>query len=132
MPGKPFQSSLIPYQAEIADLRSQKPPVSYARIANLLRQKYGLNIRRAAIGKFVKVRAKGRKAYFFRPESVAKQSTPAQPKVQAVKIDPKAVEPNSEQPKPFFEFPYSERYNLHRLPPEEAAAWRKKLEEEGH
>lgn len=31
-----------------------------------------------------------------------------------------------------FEFKYSERYNLTRQPPEEAAARRKKLEEEGH
>ena len=34
--------------------------------------------------------------------------------------------------KPIFEFTYSERYNLHRLPKEEAAAIRKKLEAEGH
>ena len=31
-----------------------------------------------------------------------------------------------------FRFTPSERYNLTRLPPEEAAAIRKKLEEEGH
>ena len=35
-------------------------------------------------------------------------------------------------PKPKFEFKWSERYNLKRLPKEEAAAIRKKLEEEGH
>ncbi len=52
MPGKPFQSSLIPYQNEIADLRSHRPPVSYARIADLLWQRYGLRIQRAAIAKF--------------------------------------------------------------------------------
>jgi hypothetical protein len=34
-------------------------------------------------------------------------------------------------PKPFFEFPYSERYNLHRLPPEVAAAWRKNSKKRG-
>ena len=31
-----------------------------------------------------------------------------------------------------FGFTYSDHYNLTRLPPEEAAARRKKLEEEGH
>ena len=55
MPGKPFQSSLIPYQSEIFALRSCNPPVSYARIADLLCQNYGLSIQRAAVGKFVKV-----------------------------------------------------------------------------
>ena len=38
MPGKPFQSCLIPYQVEIIALRSQEPPVSYARIAEVLRE----------------------------------------------------------------------------------------------
>jgi hypothetical protein len=121
MPGKPFQSILIPYQNEIVALRSQKPPVSYARIADLLRLKYGLIIQRAAIGKFVKARARGRKVYFFRREVAAKKPAP----VAACKTEP-------QQPKPKFEFEYSERYNLKRLPPEEAAAIRKKLEAEGH
>src|SRR5437870_9384600 len=57
---KPFQSTLIPYQDEIADLRSRRPPVSYARIAVILYEKYGLHIRRGAIAKFVKVRSGGR------------------------------------------------------------------------
>ena len=74
MPGKPFQSSLIPYQEEIAALRSRRPPVSYARIADLLGQKYGLIIKRAAIGKFVKSRSGGRKVYFFRREIAAKKA----------------------------------------------------------
>ena len=39
---------------------------------------------------------------------------------------------DADPPKPKFEFTYSERYNLKRLPPEEAAAIRKKLEAEGH
>ena len=68
MPGKPFQSSLIPYLDEITELRRKKPPVSYARIAEILRQKHGLVIQRGAIGKFVKVRSKGRKVYFFKEE----------------------------------------------------------------
>ena len=137
MPGKPFQSSLIPYQEEIAALRSRRPPVSYARIADLLGQKYGLIIKRAAIGKFVKSRSGGRKVYFFRREIAAK-------KAPAVRLAPHTADPHSrpqvassvnaepQPPKHKFEFVYSERYNLKRLPPEEAAAIRKKLEEEGH
>jgi hypothetical protein len=136
MAGKPFQSILIPYHDEIVALRSQKPPISYARIADHLRQKYGLSIKRAAIGKFVKARARGRKVYFIRREAAAKNSMPVQPAVQSAQTGPRpqVVGSNAEQqpPKPKFDFPYSERYNLHRLPPEEAAARRKKLEEEGH
>jgi hypothetical protein len=123
MTGKPYQSILIPYQLEIIALRSQKPPISYARIAEILRERHGLNIQRAAIGKFVKVRARGRKAYFFKREREGKKAT------QLPTAAPKA-EP--QQAKPEWNFKYSERYNLTRLPPEEAAARRKKLEEEGH
>ena len=121
MSGKPFQSCLVSYQDEIAILRSQKPPMSYARIADLLRQKYGLTVRRAAIGKFVKARSGGRKVYFFRREAAAKK-----------RLSPAYPLPVPKPPKPAFEFKFSERYNLTRLPPEEAAARRKKLEEEGH
>ncbi len=121
MPGKPFQSSLIPYQDEIITLRSEKPPVSYARIAALLQEKYGLKIQRAAIGKFVKARSKRRKVYFIRREAAARKA--------GSHADSQSREPSR---KPKFEFEYSERYNLKRLPPEEAAAIRKKLEAEGH
>ena len=123
---KPFQSTLIPYQDEIADLRSRRPPVSYARIAVILYEKYGLRIRRAAIAKFVKVRSGGRKVYSFQRDAAAATSKSVRPTAQPA--DPGSRPP----PKPKFEFKYSERYNLHRLPDEEAAARRKKLEEEGH
>ena len=124
---KPFQSTLIPYQDEIADLRSRRPPVSYARIAVILYEKYGLHIRRSAIAKFVKVRSGGRKVYSFqRDAAAAARSKSVKPAAQPA--DPGSRPP----PKPKFEFKYSERYNLTRLPPEEAAARRKKLEEEGH
>ncbi len=135
MTGKPFQSILIQYQKEIAELRGRKPPVSYAQISELLRQKYGLSIRRGAIAKFVKRRSGGRKVYYFRREVEAKKPavkpTPkiGQPGVKQPLANPKAEAQPSE---PKFEFTYSERYNLKRLPPEEAAAIRKKLEAEGH
>jgi hypothetical protein len=135
MSGKPFQSSLIPYQNEIAMLRSTNPPVSYARIADLLRGKYGLNIRRAAIAKFVKARSGGRKVYFFRKQAAAKKHLAVQSALQPMQAgrDYRTVtDAESQAPRPTFEFTYSERYNLKRLPPEEAAAIRKKLEAEGH
>ena len=92
MSGKPFQSCLIPCGEETAALRSQRPPISYARITALLREKYGLTVRRAAIGKFVKVRSRSRKAYFFRREATAKKAnareTP-QPRIAAANSSPK-------------------------------------------
>lgn len=124
MSGKPYQSSLNPYRDEIFALRRKKPPVSYARIAVILQQKYGLKVRRAAVGKFVKVRAKGRKVYFFKEErSVIKP---------VVGLAGKTKPESTEKSRPFFNYTPSDRYNLTRLPPEEAARRRKKLEEEGH
>ena len=137
MPGKPFRSSLIPYQDEIVSLRSQKPPVPYAQIAVLLHEKYGLRIRRAAIAKFVKARSGGRRVYFFRREIAANRAALAPLSAKSAEAQPD-LPPNSatnveqRRQRPKFEFTYSERYNLKRLPKEEAAAIRKKLEEEGH
>jgi hypothetical protein len=134
MPGKPFQSSLIPYGTEILRLRSCNPPVSYARIAELLRENYGLDIQRAAIGKFVKARSGGRKMYYFRKDLAARKIVLARQAQHAADSAGTVVAPSGQpQPqKPKFEFTYSERHNLKRLPPEEAAARRKKLEEAGH
>ena len=63
MSGKPYQSSLIPHEEEIIALRQQRPPMPYAQIAAVLREKHGLVIQRAAIFKFVKVRSRRRKVY---------------------------------------------------------------------
>jgi hypothetical protein len=119
MTGKPHQSSLIPYEAEIINLRHRRPPVPYVRIAELLNEKYNLTVQAPAIFKFIKVRSRGRKVYSYGRN------------VQSVK-SAAAPKPASAQPKSDWNFKYSERYNLNRLPPEEAAARRKKLEEEGH
>jgi hypothetical protein len=126
VPGKPYQSCLIPYRDEIFALRREAPPVSYARIADLLREKYGLNIRRAAIGKFVKVRSKGRKVHSYRRHICSPKP------VEIAPIPKHRDQEPSDKPKPFFNYKPSDRYNLTRLPPEEAARRRKKLEEEGH
>ena len=115
MARKPYQSALIPYEDEIIALRHRRPPTSYARIAELLLQKYKLSICRETIFRFVKVRSRGRKVYSYQRDVAPATS--------------KSVKP---APQPKFEFKYSERYNLTRLPDEEAEARRKKLEEEGH
>jgi hypothetical protein len=65
MPTKPYQSRLIPYEEEIMRLRRRRPPMTYARIAQTLQQKYNLVIHQSAICKFIKVRKRGRKVYGY-------------------------------------------------------------------
>src|SRR6266498_2845475 len=103
MPGKPYKSSLIPYQDEIIEMRRRKPPVPYTEIAELLRQKYNLAIQPPAIFKFIKVRSRGRKVYSYHREATAATSKPLRPAPQPA--DPGSRPP----PKPKFEFKYSER-----------------------
>jgi|SRR5262245_5011581 len=126
MPGKPYQSCLIPHEDEIASLRERRPPMPYAQIAELLRQTHNLRVRRETIFKFIKVRSRGRRMYRYQRSVAWKKSKHVRPVSQLA--DPRS----DSKPKPKFEFTYSERYNLKRLPPEEAAAIRKKLEAEGH
>jgi hypothetical protein len=126
MTGKPHQSSLIPYEDEITSLRRRRPPMPYVQIADLLRQKYNLVIQPPAIFKFIKVRSRGRKVYSYRPNGHIEKRPSVLPALK------RANPASGSTPKPKFEYTYSNRYNLTRLPPEEAAAIRKKLEEEGH
>jgi len=58
MPGKPYQSCLNPYEDEIIALRRKRPPTPYAQIAELLRKKYQIVVRREAVYSFIKIRAK--------------------------------------------------------------------------
>jgi hypothetical protein len=126
MTGKPHQSSLIPCEAEIVSLRRRRPPMPYTQIAELLKEKYNLAVQAPAIFKFIKVRSRGRKVYSYGRNVQSERSAPSPPSPQ------NGNSKSDSPPKPKFEFKYSERYNLHRLPPEEAAARRKKLEAEGH
>jgi hypothetical protein len=119
MTGKPHQSSLIPYELEIICLRRRRPPMPYTQIAELLRKKYNLSVQAPAIFKFIRVRSRGRRVYSYGRN--VQSEKPAAPSP-----------PVSEEPKSEWNFKYSERYNLTRLPPDVAAARRKKLEEKGH
>ena len=126
MPGKPHHSSLIPYEIEIVSLRHRRPPMPYSQIADLLWQKYNLAIQAPAIFKFIKVRSRGRKVYGYGRNVFSEKPTTVVP-------IPKHKDPEpQDQQEPFFNYTPSDRYNLTRLPPEEAARRRKKLEEEGH
>src|SRR6266581_3077733 len=136
MSGKPYQSSLIPYEDEIIALRHRRPPMPYAQIAELLRQKHNLIIQRSAIFKFVKVRSGGRKVYSYsRNAPEKKAATAPAPRVTASGPRPPAVVAVTVKRGPStirFQFTPSDRHNLTRISPEEAAAIRKMLEEEGY
>jgi len=141
MSGKPFESILIPYRDEIFALRRNKPPVSYARIAEILCEKYGLTIQRAGISKFVKVRAKKYKsckyAWTNEPATAKNITTVDKPPLQKTTAlqTPKPSVPNKSttpvelRPEEVFEMPFSETYSIDLLPPEEAAAWLKQIKE---
>jgi hypothetical protein len=126
MPGKPYKSCLIPYEDEIVVMRRKRPPMPYEEIANQIRQKHGLAIQGPAIFKFLKARFRRRKVSQKNQEETLKKTIPVRPFAA-----PTNSTANPSQ-KPEFVFVYSERYNLKRLPPDEAAAIRKELEKEGH
>ena len=59
---KPFQSQLVPYLEEIAQLRNTTPhPTSYKRIAEILKEKYKLEISPNSVWSFVRARSIGRR-----------------------------------------------------------------------
>jgi hypothetical protein len=150
MAGKPYQSLLVPHEQEIRQLRSRRPPMPYAQIVEHLRQKHGLTIQRAAIFKFVKVRSRGRKVYCFarKPELASKNcqkeiltaciplQKPSSPQtkdpwdaIERLKQEAKARSQFRKQPL-LKTFTPSNQYNLTRLSPEEAEAFKKKLSQE--
>ena len=68
MPGKPYQSKLIPHTQEIAELRRTIPPTPYLRIVQILKERHGLDVTSHSVWSFVKTRSKGRKVYAMQPD----------------------------------------------------------------
>ncbi len=153
MPGKPYRSMLIPYEEKILGLRRQRPPMAYARIAELLKEKHQVCIQRAAICKFVKLRARWTKKEAREKGSARAVLIPApagssRPLMAQAQSRNDALRPNSEEienrrpwlgwhkEKPpsrgklLTTFTPSNEYNLTRLTPEEAAAYVEQLRRE--
>jgi hypothetical protein len=61
MPGKPFQSKLIPYEDLIRDLR--KAGRTYREISDILKKDHGIEAHPDTVNSFVIVRARGAKVY---------------------------------------------------------------------
>lgn len=153
MPGKPYQSRLIPYEEEIVSLRKRRPPVAYARIAELLKEKYQVSIQRAAIFKFVKVRSRWKRKEAREKEpactalntALACGSRPLSAQAQSKNEAPRPNSERIEDLRPWLDwqkeratstgrilktFTPSNEYNLTRLTPEEAAAFVEQLRRE--
>ncbi len=69
MPGKPFQSKLLPHLEFIRECRAQR--MSYPRIAAELQARFGLKTAPANIFSFVKVRTRRRPIYALPPPEPA-------------------------------------------------------------
>jgi hypothetical protein len=131
-----YRSRLIPYENEIVALRRKKPPTPYSKIAELLREKYLIEVRSTTIIRFLQVRAKGYKtckyAWDVEPITPNNQPTTEVSLLQKTKAEnkPEPVRQPLDSSKPkHFKMEFSETYNLTRVSPEEAAARLKKLEE---
>ena len=76
MPGKPFQSKLVPHTEFIRESRARG--LGYREIAAELRTRFGLHTAPANIFSFVKVRAR-RRPVFSLPPSAPLAAVPAKP-----------------------------------------------------
>lgn len=149
MAGKPYQSCLIPYIDEILAMRLQEPPMPYVQIAALLQEKYQISIQRAAIQKFLKMRARGYKPCRYAGKIARNNRLNIEVKagkkpqvIQAPKsrnlpiksdLKPKETAANSStfDPSKVELSGYSETYNLHRPNnPEELEIYRQYLRKE--
>lgn len=73
MPGRPFQSKLIPHTEFIRECRAGG--MVYPRIAQELKTRFGLQVSASTVFSFVKVRAR-RRTVFTLPDPAAALPTP--------------------------------------------------------
>lgn len=67
MPGKPFQSKLIPHTEFIRDCRAQR--MSYPRIAAEMQSRFGVKTAPSNVFSFVKVRARRSREIYTLPDA---------------------------------------------------------------
>lgn len=63
MPGKPFRSQLNDHESLIFQLRAERPPVPYQRIAELLQERFDLVVTHNAVFSFCKTRKRWNRIY---------------------------------------------------------------------
>ncbi len=135
MNGLPFRSKLAPFEREIVELRRQRPPVSYRRIAELLKEQHGVEVTINAVFAFLRTRRKWDRRSVAECKAsaprVASQGSdprrPVTPMVVTTRPDGNhGIAPRSKR----FHYTFSSKYNLTRLTPEEKLALEKRLDEE--
>jgi len=139
MAGKKYQSCLVPFENEILALRRRKPPMPFPQIAEYLKEKHQISVRRQTIETFLKIRMKGYKpckyAWNIEPINDVNQPTtevpslPKQTVLEAQETPTQLVADKPSipiEPKKVFKIQYSDVYNLTRLSDEEAAERREK------
>ena len=147
MAGKKYQSCLVPFENEILTLRRRRPPMPFTQIAEYLKEKHQVSVRRQTIETFLKIRARGFKPckYAWNIEPASTENQPAIKKTSSAlsnqtvsAVQEASKQQSTENPTKYetddwenqpFEMEYSETYNLHRLPPEVAAARNKIIEQ---
>ena len=149
----PYRSKLIPFEAEIADLRRKRPPTPYSEIVRFLKDRHGLKVQVSTLFNFVKVRRKWDRLQSLPPQpspSAVARSASTQPmaEIQRDRGTPRAgatpaqpVEPSPRSGKVSLphektggrtlkSFTPSSEYNLERLTPEQMAEWLAELKRE--
>lgn len=99
MPGKPFQSKLVPYESLIRDLRAAGR--TYREISEILKKEHRVTAHPDTINSFVIVRAKGAKVYALPAAPQAPAETPAAPSTAEPTAEP------SQESSGFFDAPTS-------------------------
>jgi|ERR1035437_3392669 hypothetical protein len=84
MPGKPFQSKLLPHTEFIRECRAEG--MGYRQIAADLRMRFGLKTAAANVFSFVKVRARRRPVFTLPPHESAATAPGARPTVARVTL----------------------------------------------
>jgi len=99
MPGKPYQSCLIPFEREIIAERRKNPPVPFSQIAKYMEERHQIKIGGPAIRSFLQTRAKGFKPCKF-VEAISARNTDTQttPEVPPVVIVPKQTVSQASKP----------------------------------
>jgi hypothetical protein len=143
MSGIPYRSKLTPYESEILEMRKRRPPVPYKQIVSNLKDRYGVDTAINTVFAFVKVRKRWDRVYSSNGHPAGNPRTSSSMSLKPVRlgqvektsiaIERTPQDPVVEQPAPrrrrfMSSFTPGDRYNLHRLTPEEKAAYIKKLE----
>jgi hypothetical protein len=145
----PYRSKLIPFEAEIADLRRKRPPTPYTEIVRVLKERHGLVVQVSTLFNFVKVRRKWDRLHRLSSQpsrSTAGASASPQPSLPKLgtrspsraEASHTAVPRNGQSPavpqnpsgRTLKSFTPSAEYNLERLTPEQMAEWLAELKRE--